>query len=534
MSFAWPLAFLLLIPWTAIFAWALLGRHDFARVPALFLWDISTAVSGQRRELRWPAPAVLFLLTAALLGIVALAGPAVRKQSPAPAVVIIDCSWRMSAPDRVADALKEVAFVTVRVVPVPGDAFESNSGVTVDRLAFVNISTKVLLQAAVRQALRDDVPGAIYVVTDQPLEVTDARVIFLRPSKKIDNIFIRALAVSDGIADGAKPQAMVTLENHSQRLNAARATLQVDAVSQTITLPAYGGSMSYFIDLPDVADVVHAKILVDDDISADNQAWGVRAGNTAQLQALTSVSPAISRMMDVYTRHQKVTDRSVRVGVVESFFSLPQHMPGVAFSRAGEGELIDAKTSSLQVAFDHPLTRGIDWPALLADGRASGLPGSDWRVLVSVGEQVLLAVRESPVRQVWVGYNADDFASRADFVVMSARIFDWLAGHASTTNTLNDAFGASPLPGLKSEYEQLVVSDTHMIQSPGLYRDAGSVLRAVGLAKLDDAVLDNVKLNMQLSSTGVTDLTDAIVFTCLLCLVLAVCYLTRFRALHTV
>ena len=52
----------------------------------------------------------------------------------------------------------------------------------------------------------------------------------------------------------------------------------------------------------------------------------------------------------------------------------------------------------------------IDWRAAAVGARAPGPPGDGWLPLVSARGGVLLAVRESPVRQVWVGLVSDAFA----------------------------------------------------------------------------------------------------------------------------
>ena len=524
MVFASAFAFLLLLPWTAVVVWSLLGRHAFARVPAIFLWDASSVASGRRREIKLPAVGVRWLLVAALLGIFAATGPSMRVTLPAPAVVVIDCSVRMSAPNRVADALKQVSFSQVRIVPVPGDAFDSTDGVPLARLRFTNVSTQDLLLTTVRTTLRDEPMRQVYIVTDQPFDLADPRVTLLRPTRSVNNVAVEALSVSDG----GMPQAMVTIRNDSAL---STGVLEVDRVRQSIALPAKGASENYFVNLPSVADVVQAKLLVQDDIAADNQAWAVRQSEGCRVEALTSVSPAVARVIEVYTRHRPFTARSKRVSVVQDFFALPADQPAVAFSANGAGQLIEANAQPLRVEFGHSLTQDIDWPSLVTQGRAAGAPGESWRVLVSAGAQVLLAVREAPVRQVWVGYNSEDFESRADFVVLASRIFEWLGndkpGDAVFGATFGATFGSTTASVSSVTETAVVVSDTNVIRSPGLYRDADELV-AIALAPLLSATEMSETSAPRVSSPGTAELAGACIMLSLLCLAVALRYLTRF------
>jgi hypothetical protein len=45
---------------------------------------------------------------------------------------------------------------------------------------------------------------------------------------------------------------------------------------------------------------------------------------------------------------------------------------------------------------------------------------------VSVGDSVLVAAREQPVREVWVGFQSGDFPRHADFVLFWSNVFNWL------------------------------------------------------------------------------------------------------------
>jgi hypothetical protein len=76
---------------------------------------------------------------------------------------------------------------------------------------------------------------------------------------------------------------------------------------------------------------------------------------------------------------------------------------------------------------DHPLTQRIDWAAAAQDARVAPPPGSQWQALVMGGEQILVAVRETPVRQVWVGFDSPRWRERGDFVTLFATAFEWVS-----------------------------------------------------------------------------------------------------------
>ncbi len=84
-------------------------------------------------------------------------------------------------------------------------------------------------------------------------------------------------------------------------------------------------------------------------------------------------------------------------------------------------------------------TEGVNWDDVLADATAAHVgPEGDWEPVVSAGKFVLVAIREHPVRQVWIGFQAAGFSDRADFVVFWSEIFNWLgkAGPVYSAQTI--------------------------------------------------------------------------------------------------
>jgi len=159
--------------------------------------------------------------------------------------------------------------------------------------------------------------------------------------------------------------------------------------------------------------------------------------------------------------------------VVDSLFRLPAGVRGVAvLAQVPDVKPIDA-TAAVSVE-DHALTRDIDWRAAAVGARAPGPPGDGWLPLVSARGGVLLAVRESPVRQVWVGLASDAFARTPDFVILWTRTFDWLGGGAST-------FTSQPVGSIGSD--EVVPQDAALW--PGLVRTRTGRLVALNAAPVN-------------------------------------------------
>ncbi len=83
----------------------------------------------------------------------------------------------------------------------------------------------------------------------------------------------------------------------------------------------------------------------------------------------------------------------------------------------------------------HLLTAHVQsWP------NASTSPTPDGFVpIVSRGGKAILAVRNEPVRQVWLNGNVDAWSSTSDFVVFFADAFDWLGAKHQPADAGQDA-----------------------------------------------------------------------------------------------
>jgi hypothetical protein len=100
------------------------------------------------------------------------------------------------------------------------------------------------------------------------------------------------------------------------------------------------------------------------------------------------------------------------------------------------------------------------------------VPSGGWTTLVHRGDQVWLAVREAPARQVWMGFDAPEWTRTPDFVVFWASLFDWL-GQGTPT------YVSQKVGDLGPEWSPVETSFGDPPLWPGLYRRADGAVAAM-------------------------------------------------------
>ena len=492
MTWAAPWWLLGLAPWSAVVLYLLWGRRRRADVPFLDLWQVPAEGVRVRRRVSPPPVALALAILAMLLGVLAAARPEVRGPWGGSAVsIVIDRGYTMSArgatdDTRVGDALAALEKALRAGAPlrgaersvVPGPGPES-SDVADLRLPPARtptaVDTRDALSAATRAALaRTD--GPVIVVSDQPHGFDDARVVRVPPAHPVRNARIVLLAAREG----APAQVMVRLRGGAGigptrvRVTSAGASAERDAELQT------DADVDVFVDLPRLGDFVKAELLVTDDQPADDAAWLVRESSWPRLEPRAPLPPHVQRVVEVYARSRPPGEGSARVAVVRDARDLPAGEPGVvvanATSAAGSGR--GPAAAPLDVR-DHPVTRGVAWadvgsPALATD--APPPPAEGWAPVVSAGGKVWVAVREQPIRAVWVGVDAPEWARSADFVVFWADVFNWVGAGG-------ERFASHPVGSLAADWRAVELAGSVAPPEPGLwpglYRRADGTLRAL-------------------------------------------------------
>jgi hypothetical protein len=487
MTWAAPLWLLGLLPWSAVVLYLLWGRRRRTDVPFLDLWQGPAEGVRVRRRVSPPPVALALAVLAMLLAVLAAARPEAPGPWGGPTIsVVVDRGYTMSARGAIADTRTADAIAPVeqtlraaaalrrierRVVPGGGpDATGASDLGSPPAHTPTAIDTRDALHAATRAALsRDD--GPVIVLSDRPLGLEDGRVIRVAPETPVRNARIVGLAARETPV----AQVMVRVRGGG---GIARATVRVGsagaAAERELELPP-AGDVDAFIDLPRLGDVVKAELLVADDQPADDAAWLVREASWPRLEARAPLAAHVQRMVEVYARQRPIADSSRRVFLVRDAGDMPAGEPGVVIVQPTAGAGGDGAADAVEVR-EHPVTRGVAWAAVGSPAVAPAGPPAGWTPVVSRGGKVWVAVREQPIRAVWVGFETAGWARSAEFVVFFANLFAW-AGAGG------ERFASHPVGSLEGRWDAVELAGSAAPPEPGLwpglYRRPDGTLRAL-------------------------------------------------------
>jgi hypothetical protein len=129
---------------------------------------------------------------------------------------------------------------------------------------------------------------------------------------------------------------------------------------------------------------------------------------------------------------------------------------------------------------DHPLTQGVTWGEVVRAALPGGVnprPPEGWTPVVSAAGKVWVAVREQPIRAVWIGFETADWARSPEFVVFWANVFNW-AGAGG------ERFASYPVGSLEGDWQAVELAGSVVPPEPGLWpglyrRASDGVLGAV-------------------------------------------------------
>jgi hypothetical protein len=470
--------FIALVPWTALLVWLLSGRLEKSGVPFLNLWP-SHAPQWLKPKRSWERPpfSLIALLAAMLLGILAAAGPRITHRKSSDVTIVVD----RGLGSRFAEAAKDFdrnfpdAKVILRIVPSTDstNGHDWISQVLSLRPTAVEDADQLVIEC--RQALRESTRPVI-LLSDQSIELSDPRLVQFSSHASITNVGIDLLSVRAS----PETQAMIRLFNQSS-LTAAELIVRADGKivqSSQIALPPSGRKQDYFVDIANAPTVVEAEVRCDDSIDINHRAWMVRRAAWPIVEPRASLPPELTRLIDVYARHRSPGEGSQRIAVVSASDSIPTDMPVVILAdESAEGVKL-SKIEPLIVKDDSPKIQSVDWANVLAGATVSAAPGKDWQPVVSAAGEAIIAIREAPARQAWIGFHAADFARRPDFVVFWSAIFDWL-GSAGSQDYTSEKIG--PLTGTwhLQEPADLTLSPEDSGLAPGLYKSGDGRLEAI-------------------------------------------------------
>jgi hypothetical protein len=480
MEWLSPIWLVALVPWAGVALWLFQGRRPPVGIPYLRLWHGPVPLRHPKRKLRTIPIAVATALLATLLAILAAAKPAIRSlrsSDETPLVLIIDRGLSMSARSEGRTRYEEAARALARtidprdasrpveLIAVPEDApIRTTLADCAGRVAALpptGRDTSRSIAEVVNAQLASSV-GPVLVVTDQSLPA-GARVIQIPPERRVEDVGVVTLAARAE----PTPQVMVRVRNQSSLTSCTlELSTSPDTIKQSIDLPARGGMRDYFFNPARLGAVVSARILPQDDVPANDQAWLVREGEAPRIEVRAPVSAALERLIGAYHRSRPATDESARLLVVGRSADLPADAPGVIIGRADQ----DAQSAAAQVVA-HSVTAHVDWGHLPMPIRLAGEPPAGWTTLVQIGGRAAVAVPPEPARQVWVGFDADAWSSTPDFVVFWTNVFDWASG-------ARRAWLARRVKEWTPEWNPTDSAGGASGLWPGLYRRSDGALRA--------------------------------------------------------
>lgn len=420
MSFlsAWWLA--ALIPWGVLAIWLLTGRHERTAVPFLDLWRAGQAPPPKAvRAIHAPPVPVVLILLSALVAIVAAARPSLNVIHSTPSqklVFVIDRGFSASAsPDWPGQIVRTSATISDRFPQAPIERVQIPDSMP------TLIDTRHLLPPVIQQSLLD--PSAIIVAfTDQTIDIDHPRFIQVAPESRGSNIGIVAAAA----ATSPRAQVMVRIRSDSPQTNGE---LKVANVQRSIQLPASGEQKNYFIDLDRLDSVIPIHLHPADDLAADNIIELVRTSVRPRLIPETDLPAEILRVTDSYSRLRPAADGSSPIHIT----SRQDFAPGI---HAIQIARTTRQSSGAVRVESHPIASNVNWQDIAQSPiRIADAPGAGWRAIGWTGEAPIVAIREDPVRQVWIGFESDSFPRSADFVVFWTNVFDWIAGQGERFET---------------------------------------------------------------------------------------------------
>ncbi len=492
MTFASPLWLVGLLPWAAVTVWLLWGRRKRVDVPFLELWKGPVADRSARRAVQLPPAGLAAAIAAMLLAVIAAGGPRldVRMPGGGPVVsVVVDRGATMSGRDQYAKRLRiardaimsAFGLCPVDLVLVPDGQLERTDtsdwfGVAVAR-PVTAVNTQRELESIVRRMLYQTA-GPVVVVSDRLVSMDDPRLVRIAPATLPSNVGIVAIAAREKPA----AQVMVRLRNQSDQ-EQAELLVYSDGHSVgriAIDLPQRNREQDYFVNVAALGKAVSAEVVVKDDLPVDNRAWLVYRRTLPAIEAQSPLPAGLARVVAKYVGLNPPDRQSQRVlitrGTEEALVGQAAVILSEGASVAPSGPNDDAMVR------EHPITAAIDdWTALTRTNTAGGAPDEPgWANLVTIGGRAVLAVRESPARQVWVGFDAESAAATPQFVIFWTNVLDWVG-------QVGQMFVASPVRRLSDEWKRIESTATpEGLEAgwwPGLYQ-RGEELVAVNAVDL--------------------------------------------------
>jgi hypothetical protein len=263
-------------------------------------------------------------------------------------------------------------------------------------------------------------------------------------------------------------QAMVRVVNESD-LDSAKLTVRDggEVFSEYVNLPGRDRARNYFVDLPKAAATVDAEISTDAASGIDHHLQAIRSAAWPIVEGRGALPPELGRMVEVYGRNRRSGEGSKHIAVVAGSENLASDEPTAFVMNSESGGSSLAAIQPLLVR-DSPLTRTVDWNRALAGAKVESPPAGEWQPIVSAEGMAAVAVREEPVKEVWVGFDSAEFAHQADFVIFWSNAFDWLGDGGDSYGTAAAAAPATMLLPAESAVKTVPLTGLVFLSALGL------------------------------------------------------------------
>ncbi len=466
MVFASPIWLWGLLPWAAVVLYLLPGRGIATQVPFVKLWR-GTAVDARRPNRRWPGISLVMLLLAMLAALIASAQPQATADSPAAGEIniILDRGASMALPsdsgrsfrgviERCENQLHVSPGAKIILIPVPGKPIDI-SGEHWAEIA-QHLSPTVLhvdLNEAVESRLRQS-HGPVVVLSDQTIRSSDPRIVRIAPEAAKPGIEITAMAASLL----PHPQVLVRILNRSDQ---KKASLRIRSANSETTkefnLPPRGTSADQFIDIEKISENITATLLQADAQDPWSHAYLVKSGDGIKLQVSSSIDPAIHHMVEIYRNHRFADPEAPAVWITSA--PLAPDVPGfwvVPVSAARTDETRMSPSPAITGSNTDLTQHVLSWPTI---GPAVSPPDGFLPVVEEAG-RCMVAMREKPVRQVWIKADLSRWEKTTDFVVFCGNVFDWMAAGGQRYRSESPA-------RLADSWRPIEVQASHQTPQPG-------------------------------------------------------------------
>lgn len=443
MILSFPLALLAILPWAAL-VW-LLGRSVGTPrpVPFLHLWPARTVSARHRRRL--PLLPVLLALAGLLLAILAASGPAVRSRTHADATLLLDRGASMSASmgrqtrlTRLLTLLQqelahENAVLHLQAVPPDPDLPSRVALSDLSTLSPAPTAAGTRLAVAEAVARERAADRAVLVLSDQVDAPTDEAPAVLAAGGPLpDNLALLELRLAH---DDTGPSAPLVRVENAWRAPDAHREIAVEVSTphaghqSAHPLPPPGEQAWLTIPLPPdhapidgVVEQVTVRLLPSppDAWQADDVLITRLTNPWPRIEFAAGLAAPVSRVLSIISDLRPPAPASPTIRV--STDPLAPEQPGIWHPPA-----ITPAAGDMPVAVEAlPFLEGLAL-ARLADVALADPPAQQgWQSVVVADDRPLIAVREAPARQIWIGFDTTVLADDPAFVQFWADAIEWL------------------------------------------------------------------------------------------------------------